>query len=185
MMSEFVQFQKIARLSREVVITEKIDGTNGLIAIGENGEFEVGSRNRWITPKEDNYGFARWAYEHKDELIALGAGFHYGEWWGQGIQRGYGLKEKRFSLFNSYRWSDELGERPACCHVVPVLYSGVFDTTKVDEILRDLATNGSKAAPGFMKPEGVVIYHLAGKVYFKKTIEGDEQPKSINQTQEQ
>ena len=145
-----------------------------MIYIGDDGEFQVGSRNRWITPKDDNMGFARWAYEHKDELMELGSGYHYGEWWGQGIQRGYGLAEKRFSLFNASRWSDELGVRPACCHVVPVLYTGLFDTAKIDEILQDLATNGSKAAPGFMKPEGVVIYHLAGKVYFKKTIENDE-----------
>jgi hypothetical protein len=25
-----------------------------------------------------------------------------------------------------------------------------------------------------MKPEGVVVYHVAGRVYFKKTIENDE-----------
>lgn len=181
---EFRKFDKIARLSREIVVTEKIDGTNGLIAIGEDGEFQVGSRNRWITPEKDNAGFARWAYEHKDELMQLGEGFHYGEWWGLGIQRGYGLKEKRFSLFNTSRWSDDT-VRPACCGVVPVLYVGMFDTAKIQAILDDLATNGSKAAPNFMQPEGVVIYHVAGNLYFKKTIEGDEQPKSINQTQEQ
>ena len=180
---EFRKFDKIARLSREIVVTEKIDGTNGLIAIGEDGEFQVGSRNRWITPENDNFGFARWAYDHKDELMRLGVGFHYGEWWGQGIQRGYGLKEKRFSLFNTSRWSDTL--RPACCGVVPVLYVGMFDTAKIQAILDDLATNGSIASPGFMKPEGVVIYHTAGNLYFKKTIVGDDQPKSINQTQEQ
>ena len=173
-MSEFVQFQKIARLSREVVVTEKIDGTNGLIYIGDDGEFQVGSRTRWITPENDNYGFARWSYEHKDELMSLGAGYHYGEWWGAGIQRGYGLKEKRFSLFNSFRWGDELGARPSCCCVVPVLYTGGFDTAKINEILSNLQTNGSKAAPGFMQPEGVVVYHIAGRVYFKKTIENDE-----------
>ena len=110
---EFCKFNKIARLSREMIVTEKIDGTNGLIAIGEAGDFAVGSRSRWITPENDNFGFARWAYAHRDELIAgLGAGFHYGEWWGQGIQRGYGLKEKRFSLFNVSRWENAV-LRPA------------------------------------------------------------------------
>ena len=181
---EFRKFDKIARLSREIVVTEKIDGTNGLIAIGEDGEFQVGSRNRWITPEKDNAGFARWAYEHKDELMGLGVGFHYGEWWGLGIQRGYGLKEKRFSLFNTSRWSDDT-LRPACCGVVPVLYVGMFDTAKIQAILHDLATNGSKAAPNFMQPEGVVIYRVAGNLYFKKTIEGDEQPKSINHSKQE
>jgi hypothetical protein len=36
---------------------------------------------------------------------------------------------------------------------------------------------GSKAAPGFMKPEGIVVFHVAGNVGFKKTIEKDEEPK--------
>lgn len=177
---EFTKFDKIARLSRDIVITEKIDGTNGLIAIGEDGEFQVGSRSRWIYPtkEKDNYGFARWAYEHKEELMKLGAGYHYGEWWGQGIQRGYGLKEKRFSLFNTSRWlDDEL--RPACCGVVPVLYTGGFDMVKVHNALNMLKVLGSMVAPGFMKPEGIVIYHTAANVYFKKTIENDESPKSM------
>ena len=181
---EFRKFDKIARLSREIVVTEKIDGTNGLIAIGDDGEFQVGSRSRWITPENDNFGFARWAYEHKDELMNLGAGFHYGEWWGLGIQRGYGLKEKRFSLFNTSRWSDD-SVRPECCHVVPVLYTGMFNTETIQIWLDWLSRNGSVAAPGFMQPEGIVIYHVAGNLYFKKTIVGDDQPKSINQTQEQ
>ena len=173
---EFVKFDKIARLSRTIVITEKIDGTNGLIAIGDDGEFQVGSRSRWITPENDNMGFARWAYAHKDELMTLGAGFHYGEWWGLGIQRGYGLNEKRFSLFNVSRWSEN---RPACCYVVPTLYAGDFDTAVIVEELEKLKREGSKAAPGYMNPEGVVIYHTAGNLYFKKTIFGDESPKSI------
>ena len=181
---EFRKFNKIARLSREIVVTEKIDGTNGLIAIGEDGEFQVGSRNQWITPEKDDAGFARWAFSHKDELMQLGEGFHYGEWWGQGIQRGYGLKEKRFSLFNTSRWSDD-SVRPECCHVVPVLYTGMFNTETIQIWLDWLSRNGSVAAPGFMQPEGVVIYHTAGNLYFKKTIEGVDQPKSINLSQEQ
>ena len=52
-MVEFEAFQKIARLKRNCVITEKIDGTNAQIFIGEDGEFLTGSRNRWITPDDD------------------------------------------------------------------------------------------------------------------------------------
>ena len=36
---EYRPFTKIARLSREMVITEKIDGTNACVYIGEDGEF--------------------------------------------------------------------------------------------------------------------------------------------------
>jgi hypothetical protein len=175
---EFAEFPKMPRLSREVLITEKIDGTNAQIAITEDGQMFVGSRTRWITPEMDNHGFARWAYEHRDELLRLGPGRHFGEWWGSGIQRGYGLErgEKRFSLFNVSRWSDE---RPACCHVVPVLYRGPFRTDAADDAIELLRSQGSAAAPGFMKPEGIVLFHLAGNVGFKRTIEKDEQPKSL------
>lgn len=170
---EFEKFQKIARLSREMIVTEKIDGTNGLIAIGEDGEFQAGSRSRFITPEQDNHGFAKWAYENKDELMLLGPGYHYGEWWGYGIQRGYELTEKRFSLFNTSRWLDD-GARPACCHVVPVLYKGMFSTEMIDNILRGLADGGSVAAPGFLRPEGVVVFHPQSRYLFKKTVENDE-----------
>lgn len=175
-MSEFTPFPKMARLSREVVVTEKIDGTNAQIYITEDGQVLAGSRTRWITPESDNYGFAAWVRDHADELRELGPGSHFGEWWGAGIQRRYGLTEKRFSLFNTVRWSTA---RPACCGVVPVLYQGPFDTACVDDALADLRMGGSVAAPGFMNPEGVVVFHVAGNVGFKKTLHKDELPKAL------
>ena len=177
-MTEFEEFPKIARLSRECIITEKLDGTNAQVFIGEDGEFLVGSRNRWITPEDDNYGFARWAMDHKEELLALGPGRHFGEWWGQGIQRKYPIGEKRFSLFNVSRWGDD-AVRPACCHVVPTLYKGEFTTAAVENCIKNLRELGSVAAPGFMNPEGVVVFHLAAGIGFKKTIEKDEVPKGV------
>lgn len=173
-MIDFVEFPKMARLSREIIVTEKIDGTNAQVHITDDGEFYVGSRTRWITPEQDNFGFAAWAYANREELMQLGPGSHFGEWWGAGIQRRYGLDHKRWSLFNTARWG---GSRPACCHVVPVLYAGPFDTFEIETVLQKLSFDGSAAAPGFMKPEGVVVYHTAGRVGFKKTIEKDEQPK--------
>jgi len=187
---EFRGFAKIPRLSRECVITEKIDGTNGCIYIAEDGQpitlkservvpFLVGSRSRWILPENDNHGFAKWAYENAEELLKLGPGQHVGEWWGQGIQRGYGLKEKRFSLFNTAKWSDD-SVRPKCCHVVPIIYTGMFDTREAEECVTKLWRSGSYASPGFMNPEGIVIFHKAGNLMFKKTVEDDEVPKSKN-----
>lgn len=173
---EFEEFQKIARLYRPVVITEKIDGTNGLVLVGEDGSVRAGSRSRWITPDDDNYGFAKWVAEHADELRTLGPGRHHGEWWGQGIQRNYSQPRKRFSLFNTTNWG---AERPACCDVVPVLYDGVFTIGCVPDALRLLRTQGSLAAPGFMKPEGVIMWHDASQQLFKVTLERDEAPKSV------
>ena len=195
---EFAPFPKMPRLRRECIITEKIDGTNACVKITENGLLFAGSRSRWITPADDNFGFAKWVLEHRDELMQLGPGTHFGEWWGSGIQRGYGLPkgEKRFSLFNTIRWclaSDEpqlipsadpriekYQERlPKCCGLVPVLSRGLFNTVLVDLCLRDLMECGSAASPGFMKPEGVVCYHVAGNFGFKATIEKDEEPKGL------
>jgi hypothetical protein len=173
---EFTEFNKIARLTRLCTVTEKIDGTNASITITEDGQFLIGSRTRYITPQDDNYGFAKWAVANQAELMKLGYGTHFGEWWGQGIQRNYGLKEKRFSLFNTSIWSND-AVRPACCSVVPVLYSGQFNTQQIDHTLLMLKEGGSIAAPGFMNPEGVVIWHDAARIYFKKTIEKDEMPK--------
>ena len=181
MTDEFVPFQKIGRLSRDVIVTEKIDGTNALISIGEDGLFRLGSRTRWIPEGQDNYGFAMWAYRHKDELMTLGPGRHFGEWWGLGIERGYGLREKRFSLFNTHRWSDA---RPACCYVVPEIWRGDFNTDNVLAAMETLRQNGSLAAPGFMRPEGVVIYHAQANVLFKKTFEKDDAGKGREPTSE-
>lgn len=175
---EFIGFPKIARLSREIVITEKIDGTNAQVYVGKNGEFLVGSRKRWITPESDNFGFAKWVYMHKDELLMLGPGQHFGEWWGDGIQRGYNIGEKRFSLFNVELYKDNI---PPCCTVVPILYRGVFDTNNIKTVLDDLQNYGSKASPGFMSPEGIIIFHKASGTMYKKTIENDDKPKGVNE----
>ena len=177
MSDDFAPFPKMPRLAREVIVTEKLDGTNAQVCISDDGEtIRAGSRTRWITPDDDNYGFAAWVEANRDELLTLGPGRHFGEWWGAGIQRRYGLTEKRFSLFNVSRWSDE---RPACCHVVPVLYRGLFDTAAVEDCLGGLRIYGSNAAPGFMNPEGVIVFHVAGNVGFKKTLERDSEPKSM------
>lgn len=171
---EFTEFPKITRWSREVVVTEKLDGTNANIFIGEDGTFLTGSRTRWITPEDDNYGFSRWAHENKGDLLMLGPGHHFGEWWGNGIQRKYGLKDKQFSLFNCDRWKDE---RPACCGVVPVLWRGNMDYLNVNAIMKDLEFHGSTAAPGFMAPEGIVIFVYQAKILFKKTFDKDTEGK--------
>ena len=83
---EFIEFPKLARLSREIIVTEKIDGTNAQVHITEDGKITAGSRTRWITPEADNFGFAAWGQENRGHLLELGPGSHFGEWWGAGIQ---------------------------------------------------------------------------------------------------
>jgi hypothetical protein len=60
---------------------------------------------------------------------------------------------------------------------VPVLYEGPFSKLAIDYALNELRAHGSQAAPGFMQPEGVVVFHTAAKTLFKVTLEHDEQPK--------
>jgi hypothetical protein len=177
---EFIPFQKIPRLSREIYVSEKIDGTNASIFISETGEMRFGSRTRWITPEDDNYGFAKWAIENKEDLLTLGPGHHFGEWWGKGIGRNYSQTTKIFSLFNVHRWGN-VYYRPACCSVVPVLYQGPFEEfgvmNGIKRALKQLQEQGSVAAPGFMEPEGIIIYHTQSNTMFKKTLKDDEKPK--------
>lgn len=204
---EFKSFPKIHRLSREIIITEKLDGTNAGILIqqlphrseGEESSYPqpidywygpdasawgmwAQSRSRFIYPAEDNYGFAAWARANAEQLKLLGPGHHFGEWWGNGIQRGYGLTEKRFSLFNVNRWFDFETHKntcPDCCSIVPLLYRGIFDEQEINRLLESLKNMGSSAVPGFMNPEGIVVYHTAANVLFKKTLEHDKRGKPV------
>lgn len=177
-MEEFIKFPKLARVNRDMIITEKLDGTNAQVFISDDGtRVKAGSRNRWLEVGKDNYGFAGWVLKNHDELLKLGPGRHYGEWWGQGIQRKYGLTEKRFSLFNTGRWTNE--NCPKCCSVVPVLYEGPFDTAFINSTVLLLKATGSVAAPGYNDPEGIVVFHTASQACMKVTCKNDESPKSL------
>ena len=220
----FVEWPKIARLNRDVVITEKLDGTNAAIGIVEMTGHPEGwapppnegcvkvnnvwyrvyaqSRSRIITPSDDNYGFAMWVRRHAASLVELiGAGLHFGEWWGVGINRQYDLSERRFSLFNTAKWEDDPAgkaalatarERDCAIYTVPVLYAGpwvsdfevrceelgkggipITETFAPDVMLEILKHKGSVAAPGFMDPEGIVVFHKASGQCFKATTEND------------
>ncbi len=174
-MFEFRPFQKIYRFwEQPIVVTEKIDGTNAQITITEDGEFLTGSRNRLITPEDDNFGFSRWAWDNKEELMKLGPGTHYGEWWGKGIQHGYGLSHKVFSLFNTHRWSDDT-LRPACCDVVPVVLTGYMPDYLRMFPNHSVAPKVSLAALKYgvecPEVEGLMIYFVNSKTYMKHLVQ--------------
>lgn len=209
-MPEFHEFGKIYRLFRDVIVTEKVDGTNAAIGISldvpygygdgevvgpgivvntamahaDDPDLRVGwapvyvyaqSRKKIIMPGKstDNFGFAGWVRDHAEELAAgLGEGLHFGEWWGLGIQRGYGLDEKRFSLFNCQRWAGTPIVESGLVHVVPTVgVDDTLDTNRVRDAAELLRARGSYAAPGFMSPEGLVIHHRQSGWNFKYTID--------------
>src|SRR5690242_9266910 len=85
---EFKAFEKINRINKvEMQITQKIHGTNAQVFIikhetvdptnlgdlievdGSYYELRCGSRTRWIYPGDDNYGFAAFVHQHKEEFI--------------------------------------------------------------------------------------------------------------------
>lgn len=203
---EFQAFPKMQRLydsSKGVSITEKGDGSNGGLHIQDGELVGVQSRKRLITPEDDNFGFARWAYSNAEGLArVLGDGTHYGEWMGKGIQRGYGLDEKRFALFNAVRWlepvrdwvdgswvehkvPDEFAQVPGLT-VVPELFRGSIEPKDplhpsddglddaVEYALTLLKAEGSRFNPGFDRPEGVVVFFIDSRTGFKVIPKGWE-----------
>lgn len=211
---EFVPWPSISRLNKEAIYTEKIDGTNAAVVIERKGPstdfpflwedegateyvdylgdlyvVAAQSRKRLIVPGDDNFGFAAWVKQNAKRLVqVLGEGRHFGEWWGSGIQGGYGLPkgERRFSLFNVKRWEEQLSWTKGHIlipelYTVPVLGKSTFNTGTALYYVGQLRTQGSVASPGFMKPEGVVVFHTASQVPYKTFLENDDIPKSLQE----
>lgn len=183
---EFKSFEKVKQVGELFMkVTQKIHGTNAQIYIYEytsmNGEthepkigIKAGSRNRWIYPADDNYGFAAFVEENREALINfLGVGLHYGEWAGPGINSDEGLTQKTWVLFDPWRYkATKLEDYPPCVIPVPVLYVGAISMDAIDSIMKDLKINGSKLSPGFMQPEGIVI--SVNGTRYKKVFSSEE-----------
>jgi len=192
-MDDFKAFHKILHISKMYMsITQKIHGSNAQILIKKipdelmeiekkkfpnhklsGHEVFVGSRTRWLTREDDNYGFCNWVGQNLEELIEkLGEGRHYGEWAGPGINCGEGLSEKTFCLFNWRQFGDKV--LPANVTTVPVLYTGKLSLNKINEVMAVLKESGSRLVPGYMKPEGIVIQI---DTQFYKNVFDDEEVK--------
>ena len=164
------------------------------------------SRNRFITPQADNFGFAAWVKANAEPLVRhLGPGRHFGEWWGHGIQRGYGLPrgERRFSLFNVTRRNPlgsmadleahfaapPAGREPLFpdlpeLSTVPVISAADNDRSlramshMVDRALARLSLAGSLAAE-FARPEGIVLFHSRSNQVFKAFCDDAEKAAEV------
>lgn len=186
---KFEEWPKIQRYRKvRAQITEKIDGTNAQIYISDDPAAPVmaGSRNRWLQPSSvggksaDNFDFASFVFQNAEALRRLGPGRHYGEWYGAGIGRRYGLTSRRLALFNVDRYAKTgLPEGlPSEVGLVPVLHDGEFDPKVADDVIFRLYNTGSVAVPGFMNPEGVVIMIGGGPGAMRlKVTDGNDVPK--------
>lgn len=176
MIPEFKEFGKILHIGKLwMAITQKIHGSNAQIYIyqGPNGELDLmcGSRNRWLSVDDDNFGFCNFVMEHKQDFIEkLGVGRHFGEWTGPGINSGEGLTQKIFVLFNWHRWTGK--QLPPRCVPVPLLYRGAISLDKITETMDKLKQDGSMLVAGYMKPEGAVI-EIDGQFY-KNVFDNEE-----------
>lgn len=175
---EFRSFNKILHIGKLYMsITQKIHGSNAQLLIykDEHGNLQhkAGSRTRWLDETDDNYGFAKFCNEHREQLIGkLGEGRHFGEWAGPGINSGEGLTEKTLCLFNWRRWIGK--ELPTRVTTVPMLYKGAISLDAITDTMERLKTQGSFLVPGYMKPEGVVV-DLDGQLY--KNVFDEEETK--------
>lgn len=105
--------------SKEITFnrTVKLHGSNAAVVLDiESGEVYAQSRNRIITPEDDNAGFAKYVEENKEELKGIIEKYTkyygddtnpshvviYGEWCGEGIQRGVAVNKlpKMFVVFD-------------------------------------------------------------------------------------
>lgn len=186
---EFESFGKIERYEKaNATITEKIDGSNACIVIDETGVALIQSRKRALNvgKQNDNFGFAQWVRGNEQEIIAFfGHGRHYGEWFGCGIQRGYGMRERCFAPFNTGLFPEDRVDWIDGVVPTPVLWQGMLCdlSAGVEESMDILANEGSQTKPGFAwTAEGCMIWSRATgylKVPFEGAHKWEQLPKGV------
>lgn len=181
----FKNFNRLFAPDEEVVITEKIHGTNfragwvpwvprsfwdrvkKFFGFAPRWEFVVGSHNMERDPEDENNVYSKIAKKLQlKEILPMGYTV-YGEIFGPNIQGGYhyGVKdgEQGFVLFDAK--CNELYHTQSGLEVlaeefdlklVPVLYQGPFK----DANLPQLATGNSVFCPDQKVREGIVIRNL-------------------------
>lgn len=180
---EFKSWGSTTRENKNKTITEKIDGTNACI-VAQDGKVTAQSRKRIITPDDDNYGFARWVYDNAGTLLdTLGYGYHYGEWFGEGIQKNpLGIEGKRFALFHPTKYNEKNGyelSKVDGLETVPLLHSGQCGLYTIPQIVEELEMYGSKvvgaAKNGAVaaKAEGIIIWNNETRTRTKMLLEND------------
>lgn len=187
-MGEFRKWGSTPRWHKGLTITEKINGTNACIVI-YNGQVKAQSRNRMITPDDDNAGFAKWVYDNAGVLTdTLGYGYHYGEWFGPGIQKNpLGVESKRFALFGATKYTEGNGyelSKVDGLETVPLLFHGQGHYRTIPDVIDRLIAAGTEVKGakkevnpmgfvGAAKAEGIIVYHKETQQKYKILLEDD------------
>lgn len=179
--NEFRPWRSIERYQGiHVQIAEKLHGTSAQVHVQKqlDGTLKAlaGKRTSYVGTT-GHFGFGEFVANNGQALCdSLGEGRHYGEWVGPGVNGQYGLTEKVFVLFNHrYHLPKKLaGKLPNRVDVVPVLYDGPYTPTIIGETMDNLKASGSVFAPGFMKPEGVVLFFPQFNTMQKKVFKPEE-----------
>lgn len=192
----FIKWPSTPRFHKGMTIAEKINGTNACVRILD-GKVTAQSRKRIITPESDNFGFASWVYENAGALTdVLGYGVHFGEWFGEGIQKNpLGIEGKRFALFSPWKFNDTEKERiqeSGLVEFVPILFEGQADYMTIPNVIEDLIYTGSrvvgaaqKFAPAIRRAhdaEGIIVWHRETQQKYKILLDNDAIHKSQTST---
>lgn len=143
-----------------------------------------------ITPDDDNYGFAKWVYDNAGVLMdTLGYGYHYGEWFGEGIQKNpLGIEGKRFALFHATKYTEDNGyelNKVDGLETVPLLFHGQAQFDTLAETIHGLSAFGSRVQGAkthwdegltmdvAADAEGVIVWHKETQQKYKILLEDD------------
>ena len=91
----------------------KLHGCNAAVVFNPDGTVSAQSRNRMVTPEDDNYGFAAWVAENAEHLQKFGGSgitHAYGEWCGPGIQSKVAICKLPARAFFPFAYRTEDGE---------------------------------------------------------------------------
>ena len=189
-LNAYPKYPKTHRLENiNCIISEKVDGTNGLIhgiydSKTESFKVKFGSRTRYLNPEVkdgDNFGFASFYLPYKKLFKKLFNSLReehsdlcdikiYGEWFGKGIQRGYGLENKYFMPFNKY-YAAFLQQGSIPNIIEPYIFCECkYNIQESLDAMSLLRANGSYLIPGYDNPEGIIINFRDLDIRFKETI---------------
>ncbi|MDO5438907.1 MAG: RNA ligase family protein [Erysipelotrichaceae bacterium] len=188
---QYKSYQHIERLGREEVegilegkcyIQPKIDGTNGVLFLGDDGVVHAGSRKKELTLEDDNAGFCKkltgnsailsYLQQHPDHYL-------FGEWLIPHTIRFYNEDSwQQFYIFDVFELSGENGRYLSYEEYVPLLEEygltyipclAVLDHPQEEQLAELLVKNHYLLAED-RTGEGIVIKNYDYKNRFGRTV---------------